>query len=234
MTTSVDSGAPDRKSARRRIREFPGKRAVSAGAKSTQALKRVTVNLLWAAPAHSGNLKIRAKMRRYGHGGKAEMQKQRVFQAGTVFSQGGGWAPAAEKCVFPREKRDRYGFHPLKRPGFSLKKGQTMRIHAGNTRVQSQTAHKAPKARRSIGGFTAHEVGPKLDEDLRTALPPLVILQKPRMRRAEQDVNREAVLVPRMVVLQVQFDVDRAATGGRGRATRRRRWRSPCGRRAAP
>jgi hypothetical protein len=39
--------ASDRKSDRRRMREFPGKRAVSAAAKSAQALKLSTVNLLW-------------------------------------------------------------------------------------------------------------------------------------------------------------------------------------------
>jgi hypothetical protein len=53
-----------------------------------------------------------------------------------------GLAPKVEKCVFPREKCDRYGFTPRKRPEFLLKPSQTMRIHAENTRIQSQTAHK--------------------------------------------------------------------------------------------
>jgi hypothetical protein len=38
------------------------------------------------------------------------MQKQRDFQAKMVFSKNGGLAPKVEKCEFPREKRDRYGF----------------------------------------------------------------------------------------------------------------------------
>ena len=42
------------------------------------------------------------------------MQKQRDFQAEMDFSKKGGWAPGVEKCEFPREKRDRYGFTPLK------------------------------------------------------------------------------------------------------------------------
>jgi hypothetical protein len=50
MTALVDYGAPDRKSARRRIREFSGKRAFRAEAKSTQALNRTPVKLLWAHP----------------------------------------------------------------------------------------------------------------------------------------------------------------------------------------
>ena len=50
MILSVAYGAPDRKSAHRRIRESPGKRAVRARAKSTQALKRAMVNLLWWGP----------------------------------------------------------------------------------------------------------------------------------------------------------------------------------------
>jgi hypothetical protein len=76
------------------------------------------------------------------------MQKQRDFQAQLVFSKNGGWAPKVEKCEFPREKRDRYGFTPLKRPGFLLKPSQTMRIHAETTRIQSRIAHKAPTAAR--------------------------------------------------------------------------------------
>ena len=74
------------------------------------------------------------------------MQKQRVFQAGIVFSQSGGWAPAVEKCDFPREKATRYGFTPLKRPSKTLKSSQKMRIHAETTRIRSQTAHKSPTA----------------------------------------------------------------------------------------
>jgi hypothetical protein len=54
------------------------------------------------------------------------MQKQRDFQAEMVFSKNGGLAPAVEKCEFPREKCDRYGFSPLKRPGFLLKQREMM------------------------------------------------------------------------------------------------------------
>jgi hypothetical protein len=71
------------------------------------------------------------------------MQKQRVFQAEMLLAKNGGLAPTVEKRDFPREKRDRYGFTPLKPPGFLLKRSQTMRIHAETTRIQSQTAHKA-------------------------------------------------------------------------------------------
>jgi hypothetical protein len=48
MTDLVDYGAPDRKSSRRRVGEFSGKRAVRAAAESTQVLKRAIVNMLWA------------------------------------------------------------------------------------------------------------------------------------------------------------------------------------------
>ena len=70
------------------------------------------------------------------------MRKQRNLQARMLLSKNGGLAPAVEKCEFPREKRDRYGFTPLKRPGFLLKQSQTMRSHAENTRIRSETTHK--------------------------------------------------------------------------------------------
>ena len=55
-----------------------------------------------------------------------KMKKQRGFQGVGDFSIIGGLAPAARKCEFPREKCDRYGFTPLKRPGFLLKRREMM------------------------------------------------------------------------------------------------------------
>jgi hypothetical protein len=64
-----------------------------------------------------------------------------------LFSKNGGLAPVVEKCEFPRENSTRYGFHPRKRPGFSLKRSQTMSKTSETMRVQAETAHKAPKVR---------------------------------------------------------------------------------------
>ena len=67
-----------------------------------------------------------------------------------VFSKNGGLAPEVEKCEFPREKCDRYGFDPLKRSGFLLNRSQTMRIHAENTRNRAETTHKPTKATQRL------------------------------------------------------------------------------------
>jgi hypothetical protein len=75
-------------------------------------------------------------------GGVGQNAKTTVFQARILLPKNGGLASEVEKCVFPREKRDRYGFTPLKWPGFLLKTSQTMRIPAENTRIHAETTHK--------------------------------------------------------------------------------------------
>src|SRR5688572_26082327 len=105
------------------------------------------------------------------------MQKQRDFQAGMLLAKNGGLAPEVEKCVFPREKATRYGFHPLKRPGFLLKRSQSMRFHSENTRVQSQTTHKAT----IVTGIRAASVRPA---------PPLrPAVRETQRPRADSDAN---------------------------------------------
>jgi hypothetical protein len=76
------------------------------------------------------------------------MQKQRDFQAEMVFSQNGGLAPVIEKCGFSREKATHYGFHPLKRPGFLLKRSQTMPKTSETMRIRAETTHKPTIAER--------------------------------------------------------------------------------------
>jgi hypothetical protein len=83
-----------------------------------------------------------------GADNRQNVQNQRDFQAQTVFSKNGGLAPAGEKCEFPREKCDRYGFHRLKRPAILLKRGETMSKTSETTWENSETAHNAPKASR--------------------------------------------------------------------------------------
>jgi hypothetical protein len=61
------------------------------------------------------------------------MQKQRVFQAEMLFPKNGGLAPEGEKCKFPREKCDRYGFTPRKRRAFLLKPSEKMPKLSGIT-----------------------------------------------------------------------------------------------------
>jgi hypothetical protein len=81
-----------------------------------------------------------------GAGGVVKMQKQRDFQGEVGSSKNGGLALRVEKCEFPREKRDRYGFTPLKRPGFLLKRSE-MRFKLSETMRQSaETTHKTPIA----------------------------------------------------------------------------------------
>jgi hypothetical protein len=77
-----------------------------------------------------------------------KMQKQRDFQAEMVFSKKGGLAPAVEKCEFSREKRDRYGFDPLKRCGFLLKRSQTTPKSSETSRIRAESIHKPTKATR--------------------------------------------------------------------------------------
>jgi hypothetical protein len=55
-------------------------------------------------------------------------------------------APKVEKCGFPRENSTRYGFTPLKRPGFSLKRSQTMSKTSGTMLKNSETNRKSTKA----------------------------------------------------------------------------------------
>jgi hypothetical protein len=74
------------------------------------------------------------------------MQKQRIFQAKMDFAQNRGLAPKVEKCGFPRENSTRYGFTPLKRPGFSLKRSQTMSKTSGTMLKNSETNRKSTKA----------------------------------------------------------------------------------------
>ena len=76
-----------------------------------------------------------------------ETRKQRDFQARMDLSKNGGVTAEVKKREFPREKCDRYGFDPVKRCGFLLKRSQTMRIHAENTRIRSETTRKPPIAK---------------------------------------------------------------------------------------
>jgi hypothetical protein len=89
------------------------------------------------------------------------MQKQRIFQAGMLLSKNGGLAPRVEKCEFPREKRDRYGFTPLKRIGFLLNRSQSVRIIAEMTRKSPQTSRKPTIAanRWVSSGFSVGDTG---------------------------------------------------------------------------
>jgi hypothetical protein len=83
-----------------------------------------------------------------GAAGQRKSQKQRDFQGEMPFSKNGGVAPKGQKCEFPREKCDRYGFHPLKRPGFLLKRSETMSKTSETTRIRAGTTHKPTKASR--------------------------------------------------------------------------------------
>jgi hypothetical protein len=64
-----------------------------------------------------------------------DMQKQRVFQAQMLFPENGGLAPEGEKCRFSREKRDRYGFTPAKRPQSGAKRGPSMLKRSETMRI---------------------------------------------------------------------------------------------------
>ena len=85
-------------------------------------------------------------MCRYGRWVVAGNAKQRDFHVWMDFSKNGGVAPAIEKCVFPREKRDLFGFHPLKRCEFWFKPSQSMRKRPETMRVKARTDRKPTKA----------------------------------------------------------------------------------------
>ena len=95
---------------------------------------------------HSGMLEIRAKTDRYGRWVVTQIAKTTGIPGRHRRFKNGGLAPAIEKCEFPREKRDRYGFDPLKRPGFLLKRSQSMLKRSETMRVEAQTGHKPTKA----------------------------------------------------------------------------------------
>src|SRR5688572_16721177 len=92
---------------------------------------------------HSETLKIRAKMCRYGRWGVGKNAKTTDFPGGDALAQKRGSGTSGRKMRFSREKHDRYGFTPLKRPGFLLKRSQTMGKTSGTPRIRSQTIHKA-------------------------------------------------------------------------------------------
>ena len=96
------------------------------------------------APSHSGMLEIPAKMHRYGRWVVDRHAKTTGFPGESTVSKNGGMAPRGQKCVLPREKRDRYGFKPLKRPGFLLEQSQTMSKTSETPRKNAQTARKPP------------------------------------------------------------------------------------------
>ena len=89
-------------------------------------------------------------------GSSPKAQKQRDFRAKMVFSKNGGLAPGVKKCEFPRENDGRYGFSPLKRPGFFLKRSQTTSKTSETMLKSAETTHKptitmpdnTPKKRR--------------------------------------------------------------------------------------
>jgi hypothetical protein len=81
-----------------------------------------------------------------GAGCHSKTRKQRDFQVEVRFLKNGGLAPTGEKCEFSREKRDRYGFDPLKRPGFFLKCSQTVRIDAETMRFDAGNNRKPTTA----------------------------------------------------------------------------------------
>jgi hypothetical protein len=111
---------------------------------------RCLKEVLWAPPPTAKDWKSGQKLIAMGADNRQNVQKQRDFQAEMVFSQNGGLAPAVEKCEFPRENSTRYGFDPLKRCGFLLKRSQTMRIPAENTRVRAENNHKPTKVSQRL------------------------------------------------------------------------------------
>ena len=128
MIALADSGALGRESARRQIREFSGKRDVSARAKSTQALKGATVNLLWWGAHHSETLKIRAKTRRYGRWRVDRNAKATGFSGVDTLGKKWGSGIDGRKMRVPARKARSLWFSPP----------QTTRIFAQTERNDAQ------------------------------------------------------------------------------------------------
>jgi hypothetical protein len=56
---------------------------------------------------------------------------------------------------------------------------------------------------RSVSLAPAHQIGPDLHEDLRAPLPPVLVRHQARVRGPEEDVDRQAVLLAGVGVVQV-------------------------------